>query len=82
MRVPRLGALMSASMLVLAIAFAGCGGCGSCDSGGGPPSSTQPLLKPDFAVDDVNPNSGTFQASVSPRQHLTRVSAWYFGHAT
>ncbi len=82
MRIRCLGVPMSAMMLALAIVFAGCGGCGGCDSGGGGGGTPTAQLKPDFSLDDVNPNSGTHQASVSPRQHLTRVSAWYFGHAT
>ena len=37
---------------------------------------------PDFSLPDVNPNSKTHDQPVSPRQHLGRISAWYFGHAT
>ena len=37
---------------------------------------------PDFSLSDVNPNSQTRDQQVSPRQHLGRISAWYFGHAT
>jgi hypothetical protein len=55
-----------------------CGGSG--DSGGGGPVPGAPA--PDFALKDLNPNSATHQADVSPRQHIGRVSAWYFGHAT
>ena len=36
----------------------------------------------DFALEDVNPNSGTYGQQVSPRDYLGQVSAWYFGHAT
>jgi hypothetical protein len=39
-------------------------------------------LAPDFALEDVNPNSSTYQSMVSPSQYLGQVSAWYFGHAT
>jgi hypothetical protein len=37
---------------------------------------------PDFALLDVNPNSSTTAQSISPRNYLHQVSAWYFGHAT
>jgi hypothetical protein len=39
-------------------------------------------LVPDFLLPDVNTNSSTFGADVSPRDYLGRISAWYFGHAT
>ena len=37
---------------------------------------------PDFALRDVNPNSPTFDQRVTPRDHLGRISAWFFGWAT
>ena len=37
---------------------------------------------PDFALVDVNPNSATYNETVSPRDFLGKTSAWYFGHAT
>jgi hypothetical protein len=37
---------------------------------------------PDFALTDVNPNSATHDSTVSPRDELGDVSAWYFGHST
>jgi hypothetical protein len=37
---------------------------------------------PDFALTDVNPNSATHDSTISPRDYLGDVSAWYFGHAT
>lgn len=37
---------------------------------------------PDFELEDVNPQSVSWGQTVSPRQHLDRVTAWYFGHAT
>lgn len=37
---------------------------------------------PNFAILDVNPNSATSNQSVSPRNYVSKVSAWYFGHAT
>jgi hypothetical protein len=47
---------------------------------------TQPLppdtQAPNFALQDVNPNSATAGQDVSPRSQLGNVSAWYFGHAT
>jgi hypothetical protein len=44
------------------------------------PSASDP--KPDFHLQDVNPNSSSSGQSVSPRDYLGKVSAWYFGHAT
>jgi hypothetical protein len=37
---------------------------------------------PDFGLMDLNPTSPTYNQSVSPRDYLGEVSAWYFGHAT
>lgn len=37
---------------------------------------------PDFSLEDVNGTSPTFAQQVSPRDHLDRISAWYFGHST
>ncbi len=37
---------------------------------------------PDFQLEDVNPASSTFGRDVSPRDYLSQVSAWYFGHST
>jgi len=39
-------------------------------------------LAPDFSLADVNPNSASAGKLVSPRGEMTRISAWYFGHAT
>ena len=36
----------------------------------------------DFALLDVNPTSATYNQTVSPRDYLGQVSAWYFGHST
>ena len=36
---------------------------------------------PDFSLVDVNSTSSTFNQSVSPRDYLGEVSAWYFGHS-
>jgi len=48
------------------------------DSGsGGPPG---PM--PDFQLQDVNPQSVSYNTAVSPRNYLTYVSAWFFGWAT
>ena len=43
---------------------------------------SRPELAPNFALKDVNSTSATFDQAVSPRDHLKKVSAWYFGHAT
>jgi len=37
---------------------------------------------PNFSLIDQNQTSPTWGQPVSPRDHLARVSAWYFGHAT
>ena len=36
----------------------------------------------DFQLIDVNSASARFGQSVSPRDYLSQVSAWYFGHST
>lgn len=41
-----------------------------------------PDAKTDFVLDDLNSTSPTFEAPVSPRDYLAKVSGWYFGHAT
>jgi hypothetical protein len=38
--------------------------------------------RPAFQLEDVNPASPRFGESVSPRDYLSQVSAWYFGHST
>jgi len=55
-------------------------GCSSDDDPAGPGPGSGPV--PDFSLRDVNPTSATFDLAVSPRDHLEKVSAWYFGHAT
>jgi hypothetical protein len=37
---------------------------------------------PDFSLVDENPNSASFDQEISPRDHLEKVSGWYFIHAT
>jgi len=65
--------------MLLAAGAAGLIGCGH-DA----PLAPLPLQSqaPDFALEDVNPNSATHAKTVSPRSQLGKVSAWYFGHAT
>jgi hypothetical protein len=73
-RLPRSLAILALGLFLLA----GCGDKKSTkpeDPGPGP-------LMPDFALEDVNPNSATHGEIVSPRQFVGRVSCWYFGHAT
>ncbi|MFN7133731.1 MAG: hypothetical protein ACK4N5_16760 [Myxococcales bacterium] len=67
---------------------------GSADAGPDPDAGLEPdagLLAdagmvaqpmPDFSLPDINPHSPSHGARVSPRQHLQRVSAWYFGHTS
>ena len=38
--------------------------------------------KPDFELADVNPSSSSFGRTVTPRDFLGKVSAYYFGHST
>ena len=56
-------------------------GCGSDKKSPVTPLPIQTQV-PDFSITDVNPNSASGGQAVSPRQQLTKVSAWYFGHAT
>jgi hypothetical protein len=65
-------------LLALIIAAAG---CGKDEKSPVAPLPAQTVV-PDFSLTDVNPNSATSGQAVSPRQQLTRISAWYFGHAT
>ena len=67
---------LAAAALVLG-ALAGC--YGKQDSPTRPPADQ---AAPDFSLVDQNPNSTTAGKAVSPRQYLTKASAWYFGHAT
>lgn len=39
------------------------------------------LMVPDFALEDVNSTSFTYEQQVSPRDYLHQASGWYFGHA-
>ena len=70
-------ALVAVAAAVL-LAGAGCGDKTTRPEDGLP--SNDPA--PDFHLTDVNPNSRTDGDSISPRDELGRVSAWYFGHAT
>jgi hypothetical protein len=50
------------------------------------PDASTTIISPDavpaVALLDVNPDSDSFDRSVSPRHHLGHVTAWYFGSAT
>ncbi len=37
---------------------------------------------PEFGLQDVNATSQRLGQTVSPRDYLGQVSAWYFGHST
>ena len=45
-------------------------------------ADAQATLVPNFALEDKNATSLSYQQKVSPRDYLGQVSAWYFGHAT
>lgn len=47
-----------------------------------PPPGLPTGVVPDFEAVDVNEASGSAGTTVSPRDQLAKVSAWYFGHAT
>ncbi len=74
---------LSVVMLTSLASLIGCavqpapGGSGSPST---PQASDQAL--PDFALADVNAESARYQENVSPRDYLSQVSAWYFGHST
>ena len=63
----------------LTLGTLGCGGSGDNPAPTPLPTAQQAA---DFSLMDVNDTSSTYQASVSPRQYLNAVSAWYYGHAT
>ncbi|MBI5866309.1 MAG: hypothetical protein HZB38_17700 [Planctomycetes bacterium] len=65
----RLGAMLAAAALVV-----------GCPTGANPNGDSDAM--PDFTLTDANPNSARFNESVSPRDYLGDVSAWYFGHST
>jgi len=48
---------------------------------GGLPEGEDVGVMPAFSLVDVNPTSPTFNTSVSPRDYLQQVSAYYFGYA-
>lgn len=76
----RASSIFAAILVLLLAASAGLfPGCGDDE-----PTQPDPISGqvPDFSVQDVNPNSLTYSQAVSPRQHLGKVSAWYFAHAT
>ncbi len=37
---------------------------------------------PNFSLEDTNTTSPIYTQSVSPRDYLEQVSAWYFGHSS
>ena len=47
-----------------------------------PTNMAMSTVEADFSLQDVNESSPTFGMNVSPRDHLEKVSGWYFGHAT
>ena len=45
-----------------------------------PEGESSPIA--DFQLQDINPASTRFGETISPRDYLSQVSAWYFGHST
>jgi hypothetical protein len=52
------------------------------DQTAGTDEGSQGDVVPEFALLDLNPSSLTFEQPVSPRDHLEKVSGWYFTYAT
>ena len=82
----RWGFVFASATLVLILAGLSCNGkepsapeTPPVSTGGNPDTAA---VVPDFHLLDVNPNSTTYDSTVSPRDHLGQISAWYFGHAT
>ena len=72
-------------MVGLVTVVVGVGGCGNGDRAetvSGPLGQESSELVPDIDIEDVNPSSPFFGATISPRRFLGQVSAWYFGHST
>ena len=57
------------------------GGTGGQGGGQGGAGGSAPVM-PNFSLADVNATSATYGANVSPRDHLEKVSGWFFGEAT
>lgn len=73
--------LSAAAWIVAVIIIPGLTGCKD-DSPAGLDGGPAADPMPDFTLQDVNPNSSTYDQGVSPRDYLRKVSAWYFGHST
>jgi len=54
----------------------------ACGGSSGTNDTGDPIAQAEFVLRDVNPTSTWFNTDVSPRDHQSRVSAWYFGSAT
>lgn len=63
-------------------AAGGSGGFGGAGGDVGGQGGAVATVVPDFGLQDVNATSTSYGQSVSPRDYLDQVSAWYFGHAT
>ncbi len=66
--------------VLLAWAWAGSG----CEDSTKPARRETPAVaaESDFHLIDANPNSPRAGQSVSPRDYVGKISAWYFGHST
>jgi hypothetical protein len=67
--------LVTCSFLLLAL------GCRNESTAPEQPTPPEGVM-PDFSLLDANPDSPSHDQAVSPRQHLSSVSAYYFGTAT
>ena len=73
----RPGQLVATLALLAGIALAS-----ACDDASPTGDGGTATRAPDFQLVDVNDSSPSHGETLSPRDHLGGVSAWYFGHST
>ncbi len=64
--------------LVATLVLAGCDSASSIVDPAPDPTGT---VVSDFSLEDENTTSPLYGTPVSPRDFLTKISGWYFGHA-
>jgi len=79
---PRTSIMMSGFLLAAAAVAMLAGSCSHSSRSPMAPADPADSVMGDFSLVDVNPSSATAGDSISPRQFLGKISAWYFGHAT